>query len=77
MSIIYYEDIRRKCCKTLGLFKHKCEMCGKEFECTKDYVYKIAKKTHSERYYYYCSYTCFRKAQKEKERNNRNDGYFL
>ena len=49
----------------LGLTEHKCEMCGKEFECRKEYAYKIRKKNGGDRYYYYCSYSCYSKATDE------------
>lgn len=45
---------------------HKCKCCGKSFWCTysDDWVYKIGNKM-------FCSYTCFRKKQKELDLLNK------
>ena len=37
-----------------------CPICNKEFYTGKDYTYKINKHKIA----YYCSYTCFRKAER-------------
>ena len=51
--------------KLIGLWPHKCHVCGKMFECTKDYVYKILRKGGA--YTWFCSYKCMRAFEKEKE----------
>lgn len=45
---------------------YKCKCCGKSFWCTysDDWVYKIGNKM-------FCSYTCFRKKQKELDLLNK------
>lgn len=52
--------------KAFGLKKHKCDVCGKPFECTAQYVYKI-RKTRADMYAFFCSYKCMRVREKEIE----------
>lgn len=53
----------------IGLYKRTCAICGKEFECSSpaQYVYKRSKSTkRKEAVRYFCSWTCFRKDEKQK-----------
>ena len=52
----------------------KCPVCGKEFLYNSSTVYKLPSKTGMVQY---CSYTCFRKCEKEREEKkmNRNSIY--
>lgn len=58
------------------LSKHKCPECGKTFECGSQWGY--ARRTIDGNRAYYCSYRCFRVAERkdeerERERNERLD----
>jgi len=51
--------------KTFGLKNHKCKTCGKQFECGLEYAYKKPKtRKESGSYYYFCSWSCLRKDEK-------------
>lgn len=54
----------------LGLHKRKCAECGKDFEARIEYVYKIEDYHTNTKgtTHWYCSYTCYRKAQKRRKR---------
>lgn len=53
----------------LGLITRKCAICGKEFDARKEYVYK--KETKNKTIKWYCSYSCYRKAEKnDKSKKN-------
>ena len=57
--------------KAVGLHEHTCKVCGKKFECFTDYVYK-KRKNNKGSYYYFCSYTCYRKDESNRVRSNRS-----
>lgn len=63
-QIVYYEDIRRKHNRAVGLITRECALCGKHFDTGPGYVYKIGKKNHP--FLFYCSYSCFQKAKSSK-----------
>lgn len=48
-----------------GLTEHKCEECGKEFECRGEYIYKYFNKKNN-KMDYFCSWTCYRKRKSER-----------
>lgn len=56
----------RRNLKAFGLREHTCYICGKEFECNVNYVYKKYT-TRAKGIEYYCSYTCMRKAEKDEK----------
>ena len=45
-----------------NLIPHKCKQCGKKFEGTKDYAYKIGHEKKG--YKWFCSWHCLRDYQK-------------
>ena len=47
-----------------------CPICGKTFLYNSQSVYKLPNRESG--MIYYCSYTCFRKEEKERERKKRN-----
>ena len=47
----------------------KCPVCGKEFNYYHQHVYK---RIVNNRTVHYCSYTCFRKSEKEIEEKRKN-----
>lgn len=49
--------------KLFGLVEHTCKTCGKKFEATAEYVYKLGE-THR-KMDWFCSYSCMRKKQKK------------
>ena len=65
-GIIYYDTMLRQHLQYIGQNKHKCKECGKAFKCVDGcYVYKIE---HGQTTDYFCSYTCYKKAQKQNYR---------
>ena len=50
----------------IGLFPHKCAVCGKRFEAHVEHVYKTGWKGH--KVTWFCSYRCMREFQKRRER---------
>lgn len=46
----------------LDLYPHKCKECGKRFEASREYRYKICERHMM----WFCSYHCMRKHEKEK-----------
>ena len=56
---VYISANDRENLKVLGLTEHTCEICGKKFECSGNYVYKYS--SHKRRKtLYYCSWKCYR-----------------
>ena len=53
--------------KVFGLHKHKCVQCGNEFECTASYRYKKYNRKVDSGADYYCSYSCMRDAERERD----------
>ena len=54
--------------KCFGRFEHTCSVCGKEFECTAEYVYKRNGK-RDKSVIYFCSWKCYRIDEAEREKN--------
>ena len=53
--------------KQIGIYPRKCRWCGKEFECRREYGWKIPISRKSDFYYYFCKYSCMRAYEKDKE----------
>ena len=51
--------------KTIGLYKHRCRVCGKEFECRSSYAYKRGR---NDNYIWFCSWHCIREYDKRIEK---------
>ena len=51
--------------KTIGLYKHKCKICGNTFESRADYVYK---RGSDHNYIWFCSYHCMRNYDRRKKK---------
>ena len=60
--------------RAFDLYQRKCEVCGKRFESCVEYAYKVQKKKHKDRYYYFCSWRCLRQYEKNKQVNGRKVG---
>ena len=50
----------------VGLYPHKCKMCGKRFEARKEYAYKLHRYKSSDDYDWFCSYKCLRQYERKK-----------
>lgn len=59
--------------KTIGLRVHDCRQCGKQFEGTVNYRYKLPDRERKARSIYFCSYSCLQKYRQEN--NLRERGY--
>ena len=57
--------------KTVGLYKHKCKQCMKEFECRREYAYKIPFSKNDGRYYWFCSYKCIRAYERDHDKRKK------
>ena len=51
--------------RAFDLYKRKCIVCGKPFESCREYAYKIRKKKHRDRFYYFCFWHCLRTYEKK------------
>lgn len=54
--------------KAFDLYKRKCPVCGKRFECGTLYAYKRARRHNM--FFYFCSWKCLR----QYDRNRRKAG---
>lgn len=63
---VYISQNDQQNLKCFGLIEHDCAVCGKHFECGGSYMYKRFDKKNNYTIYF-CSYTCYRKDQKEIE----------
>ena len=52
--------------RVMGKTLRKCKVCGKKFYASDEYVYKI-RKSKMGSYYWFCSWGCMRKHEREKE----------
>lgn len=50
----------------IGLYGHKCKVCGKVFECRSEYVYKIERAQSAKQFYWFCSYKHMREYEQKK-----------
>lgn len=58
----------------VGLTVYKCPACGKQFEATTQHAYRIERKVGGlQRVQVYCSYKCFRPAEKAMEEKYKAD----
>lgn len=57
--------------RAFDLYQRKCEVCGKRFESCVEYAYKVQKKKHKDRYYYFCSWRCLRQYQNVNAKGGR------
>ena len=62
-------DNDREMLKRFSKFEHKCAVCGKVFECSGEYIYKHTMGKKGKNSVYFCSWTCFRKDEAERENN--------
>lgn len=53
-----------------NLYSHTCAACGKKFDAGAEYRYKVDIKSGSNKYY--CSYTCFRPAERAMQERFRS-----
>lgn len=51
----------------IGMYPRKCRNCGKEFECRKEWGWKIPRNRNNGTYFYFCRYSCMREYEKAKE----------
>jgi len=57
-----------KLANALDLHRRKCNVCGKIFEASNQYVFKTQRTRHRDSFDYYCSYSCLRAYEKEQEK---------
>ena len=52
----------------IGLYPHKCKLCGKKFEARSEYAYKLHRYKSSDDFDWFCSYKCLREYETKHKR---------
>ena len=50
----------------IGIYVHKCPICGKKFECRSDYGWKKQLGNKGDKFAWFCSYSCMREFERTK-----------